>query len=246
MTSDRLDEHTEAAARAGVAYPLLALLLPVATLAATYLLLRYAPSPVQTTVLVVGALILALTVTGYLGARRGHAAPFVAAALILPYLLAAVAAYAATQRAANELGDLFGDEASSAGPLTDGGSTNDQDGDAIDDDLYAGVNCEEADPQFGPDYNECIANGGDDSPAPPTGGNVEGEGGDCVDTTEYDQVDFGMTEAEVNDVLGSEGQPAGGAAGGFTLKYPKCDGGGVFVTYDGLKTPPVVAEKVSR
>jgi hypothetical protein len=47
-------------------------------LVTTYVILRFAPSPIDTGIVVVAVIVLALAVLGYPGARRGHAAPFVA------------------------------------------------------------------------------------------------------------------------------------------------------------------------
>ncbi len=68
------------------------------------MIMRWGPSPVATTSVVVGGVLVALALVGYVGTRRGHAAPFVAAALLLPYLLAGVVGYASVQRAASEVG----------------------------------------------------------------------------------------------------------------------------------------------
>jgi hypothetical protein len=87
-------------------------------------ILRYAPSPVGTAITVVTLILVALAVTGFLGAKRGHAAPFVAVALILPYLLAGVTAYAGTHRLAAEVGDLFGADTSSSDSTSDNAGDN--------------------------------------------------------------------------------------------------------------------------
>lgn len=88
-------------------FPLLAGGLGIAAIALAYIVMRWGPSPIETTVVVVGGVILALAIAAYLGARQGHAAPFLAVAILLPYALTGVLAYASVQRAANEVEDLF-------------------------------------------------------------------------------------------------------------------------------------------
>lgn len=74
---------------------------------AAYVSLRYAPSPIETALVVVTVALLALAVIGFLGSRRGHSAIFVAVALILPYILAGAAFLAIAQRASSALNDAF-------------------------------------------------------------------------------------------------------------------------------------------
>lgn len=91
----------------GRAWPWVGGLLAVGTVAAAYLSLRYAPSPIETALIVVTVALLVLAVIGFLGSRRGHAAIFVAVALILPYVLAGAAFLAVAQRASSALDDAF-------------------------------------------------------------------------------------------------------------------------------------------
>ena len=86
-----------------------ALGLPLLMLAVVFVVLRWAPSPIETALVVGGILLIGLAVVGYLGSRSGVVAPFVAVALLLPYLLGAVVAYGGAQRAEAELSGLFSD-----------------------------------------------------------------------------------------------------------------------------------------
>lgn len=88
-----------------------------------FVILRWAPSPVETALAVGGVLLIALAVAGYLGCRRGVVAPFVAVALVMPYLLGGVAAYGGAQRAEAELSGLFSDLGVSEGGGPDAGAT---------------------------------------------------------------------------------------------------------------------------
>lgn len=94
-------------------WPTLGVATAVLTIPASYLILRFAPSPVEIATLVVAVLLVALATFGYLGTKRGHAATFVAIALVLPYLLIGTVTYAALERASSEIGSIFeeGDEA---------------------------------------------------------------------------------------------------------------------------------------
>jgi hypothetical protein len=115
--------------------------LAVAAVAATYVIIRFVSSPAKTAIIVVALLLIALTVVGYLGTRRGSAAGFVAVALILPYLVAGAAALASAERVADELSKLFSDTPSDT-PTDTPGQTSDANGDGIPDDEYAEVDCE--------------------------------------------------------------------------------------------------------
>lgn len=75
-----------------------------------YVVMRWSPSPVVVTSFAVGSVLVALAVAAYLGTRRGHAAPFLAVAILLPYALAGVLSYASVQRATSEFEDFFGSE----------------------------------------------------------------------------------------------------------------------------------------
>jgi hypothetical protein len=83
--------------------------LPILTLVAVFVILRWAPSPVETALVVGSILLIGLAVVGYLGSQSGVVAPFIAVALLLPYLLGAVVAYGGAQRAEAELSALFSD-----------------------------------------------------------------------------------------------------------------------------------------
>ena len=89
-------------------FPLLAGGLSFVALVLGYGVMRWSPSPVVVTIFVVGGVLVALAFAAYVGTRRGHAAPFLAAAILLPYALAGVVGYASVQRAASEFEDFFG------------------------------------------------------------------------------------------------------------------------------------------
>ena len=138
-------------------YPALAGGLSVLALVAGYTLMRWAPSPIETAIIVVAVVLVLLAVVGYVGSRRGHAAPFVATALILPYLLGGVMAYGSAQRAASELEGFFADDGAVA---SEGFEIVDENGDGVGDTDFAGTNCAQFFPGRGPYYEQCIANGG--------------------------------------------------------------------------------------
>lgn len=89
-------------------WPALGVGTAVATIPTAYLILRFAPSPVEVAVLTLGVLLVALATFGYLATKRGSAAVFVAIALVLPYLLLATMALAGLERASSEIGEIFG------------------------------------------------------------------------------------------------------------------------------------------
>ena len=91
-------------------YPALGTGTAVLTLAVAYLVLRFAPSPVEIATLVVTVLLVALAAIGYLATQRGHAATFVAIALVMPYLLVGTVLYAGAQRASSEIESIFEEE----------------------------------------------------------------------------------------------------------------------------------------
>lgn len=91
-----------------VMYPILAGGLSLALLVATYSVMRWSPSPFEVSFFVSVPLLIALAVSAYFGAQAGHSAPFLAAAILLPFVLSAVFAYASIKRAATEIDDLFG------------------------------------------------------------------------------------------------------------------------------------------
>jgi hypothetical protein len=164
-------DRTDSAARRdsppiNKSFTALALGLSLLILVAAFALLRWAPSPVETTIVVVSILLVGLTVAGYLGTRRGHAAPFVAVALLLPYLLAGVVAWGAAQRAASELEAFFGAGEDSGTPMDVG--LSDENGDGVDDLEFLGADCTMMFPEMGQEFDECLANGGLES--------IEGEG----------------------------------------------------------------------
>lgn len=82
--------------------------LAVLAVVLTYVVLRWSPEPVLAALGVTGLLLVALTVCGFVAARRGVVAPYVAIALLLPYLLAASTALGSAERVSNELEDFFG------------------------------------------------------------------------------------------------------------------------------------------
>ncbi len=90
-------------------WPGLGVATSVVTLLAGYLILRFAPSPFGVALGVVGALLIALAVLGFLATRRGHAPAFVAIALLMPYLLFGVVSLGGAQRAVEEI-DSFMEE----------------------------------------------------------------------------------------------------------------------------------------
>lgn len=90
----------------------LSLVLPAAAVISIYVILRWAPSPVEVAAVIGGLLVIGLSVAGYLGARRGVLAPYVAVALVLPYLLAAATIYGSASRVSDELEDFFSDDLS--------------------------------------------------------------------------------------------------------------------------------------
>ncbi len=75
-----------------------------------YFIVRFAPSPIEIATVVVLVLLAALGTFGFLGTRRGHAATFVAIALVLPYVLFGTLTYASAQRASSEIGSILDDE----------------------------------------------------------------------------------------------------------------------------------------
>lgn len=136
-------------------WPALGIGTAVVTTAAAYLILRFAPYPVETAFVVVPLLLIALAALGYVATTRGQAAPFVAIALLLPYLLIGALTYAGADRASAELDalfegedyavedeffdgeDLFEDE-STGEETTDGTYGSDPELDALYDDCVAG------------------------------------------------------------------------------------------------------------
>jgi hypothetical protein len=150
-------------------WPTVAAGMAALTVTVTYLILRFASSPVGTAILAASILLTALTILGYLGSRRGHAAPFVAVALILPYLLGGAAAYASAHRVASEFSSVLGGEDFSAGLDEEPGAeepvdevaTVDENEDGLDDFSYAQTDCTTiGDPES--DFQECLDNGGYD------------------------------------------------------------------------------------
>lgn len=136
--------------------------LAVGAVVAAYLLIRFAS--IEAAVVVVALLLIALTVVGFLGARRGHAATFVAIALILPYLLGAVSAYASAQRVADVFSSEFSDfdEPESSGeeePPAEDSTDSDNNEDGYDDKYYEGTNCTTISDNEAA-VQECLANGG--------------------------------------------------------------------------------------
>ena len=89
-------------------WPALGVGTAVLTILASYLILRFAPSPFEITAVVVAVLLAALAALGYVATKREHAATFVAIALVLPYLLIGTMVYAGLERASSEIGEIFG------------------------------------------------------------------------------------------------------------------------------------------
>ena len=75
-----------------------------------WLILRFAPSPVEVTIAVIAVLLIVLTTLGYLATRRGQGAAFVAIALVLPYLVATSVIHASAARASSELESIFDED----------------------------------------------------------------------------------------------------------------------------------------
>lgn len=90
--------------------PLLGVGVAVLLVVVPWLILRFAPSPVEVTIAVVVVLLIALTTLGYLASRRGQGAAFVAIALVLPYLVAASVIHASAARASSELESIFDED----------------------------------------------------------------------------------------------------------------------------------------
>jgi hypothetical protein len=216
-TSER-PEHLK---RSGL-WPTLAGGLTVLILLSAYLILRLMSSPIGTAILVVSMLLTILTIVGYLGAKRGHVAPFIAVALILPYLLGGTAIYASAQRVESELSGLFSSSQTDTSdestldenpdtdlPESEQGGPNDfvdESGDGLDDRSFEGVNCNNSLPY--PGYvEECLANGGIDSSV--GSGVVQGDPGfvdknkDLIDDNYYVGVACGAQEG--NDLPQIEG-----------------------------------------
>ena len=146
-------------------YVWLAWALPATTLVAVFCILRWAPSPVETAIIVGGVLLIGLAVIGYFGCRRGVVAPFVSVALILPYLLGGVSAYASASRVSDELNGLFDASGSSAEGGPEAAEFSDENGDDVPDDAYTGMSCGDInETSYGSEWknsqDECLANGG--------------------------------------------------------------------------------------
>lgn len=90
--------------------PLLGVVVAVLLVAAPWLILRFAPSPVEVTIAVVVVLLIALATLGYLAASRGQGAAFVAIALVLPYLVLASVVHGSAARASSELESIFDED----------------------------------------------------------------------------------------------------------------------------------------
>ncbi len=90
-------------------WPGLGVATAVLAVVSSYFVLRFAPSPVEITVVLLVILLGALAAFGFIGTNRGHAATFVAIALVLPYVLIGVVTYASAQRASSELESVFDD-----------------------------------------------------------------------------------------------------------------------------------------
>lgn len=131
-------------------WPALGVVTAILTLPTAYLTLRFAPSPHEVAAAAVGVLLVALTVFGYLGTKRGSAAPFVAIALLLPYLLIGTVAYAGLQRTASEIGSIFeGDDES---PILEDGEDFDFEEESSDESGTYG-----SDPELDALQDECLA-----------------------------------------------------------------------------------------
>ena len=143
-------------------YPLIGLGLALLAVVATYLTIRFAPSPMGMAILIVGIIIIALAIAALMGARRGRAATFVAIALVLPYLIGGAAAYASAQRVVSEIDGIFeADEPDPEGSSNDGSPEDyvDDNEDGTDDWFYEGTNCSNTNPYEGY-LDQCAANGG--------------------------------------------------------------------------------------
>jgi hypothetical protein len=193
---NEIDQQQVTNRRGSARYAIAAVLLALTTIAATYCLLRWAPSPAITTLVVVSMLLIALATLGFFGSRRGQAAPFVVVALLLPYLLVAAAFYGGAQRVANEIDTFFSDAEGDAEP-------------SFDEELEA------TEPE---DFSD-------------TEDTFEGEGagdlpidGPCLNVSQFAEVEVGMPQAEVDELLSFPGTPSGGGAGAFTQAYPDCAG----------------------
>jgi hypothetical protein len=168
-------------------WPAIGTALAVLALVTEFCIIRWVSSPFGTVLLTLSAILIALAAVGYLGTRQGHAAPFVVIALILPYLIGGVGAYASAQRVSSALGGIFGDtSASSDSSSSDGTGTvegspddiTDDNGDGVDDLQYSGADCKTDIEGGQQQWTECLANGGTDGTnrkAVEGSGAVEGE-----------------------------------------------------------------------
>jgi hypothetical protein len=161
-------------------YLWLAIGLPVLILVAVFAILRWAPSPVETALVVGGLLLVGLSVAGYLGCRHGVVAPYIAVALILPYLLGAVAVYGSASRVSDELGSLFDEGGVTSGEGGGSWEFKDENDDGVADDTYSGMKCGDITrADYGSEWEsvkeECLANGGRKGSS---GGGTQSEPGD--------------------------------------------------------------------
>lgn len=148
-------------------FPAVGVALAIALLLAAYLLLRFAS--VEAAALAVTGLLIALAVAGFVSAGRGHAATFVAIALVLPYVLGAVVAYASAQRVSDEISDIFSDVTDEEVPDTsfeeespsEDFTAPDDNQDGYADDFYEGTDCTTVS-STETEFQECMANGGFD------------------------------------------------------------------------------------
>ncbi|MGJ9424011.1 hypothetical protein [Aeromicrobium sp. CF3.5] len=128
-------------------WPALGVGTAVVTVVASYLIVRFAPSPIEFATLVLTVLLAILATFGYLGTKRGHAATFVALALVLPYLLIGTLAYASLERGASEVESIFEDD--------DAFAPDDEFFE--DDDEFLGDGTYGSDPELDALQDECIA-----------------------------------------------------------------------------------------
>jgi hypothetical protein len=92
-----------------------------------YALLRWAPDPVETALIVSGGGLVVLAACGFLAARRGVVAPYVAVALMLPFMLAVSAGFGSAERISSELEGFFDDEGTITSSDSDWGFSDDTD-----------------------------------------------------------------------------------------------------------------------
>jgi len=205
----------------GLTWSVIAVALSVAAVGVTYGLLRWASAPIATAVVALGLILIVLAVCGFLASRRAHAAPYVVAALLLPYAVAAAVVYGGTQRAADEITKVFavsGDNSTAF--ATDDPSTSVKAGTDDGSDTDAGRN------EDGVDTDS------------------DGIDAGCMDADQYRGIKVGASQETLTSRLGTLGTTADGGAGGFVQSFTDCldDTKTYYVTF-GADPPNRVLEK---